>query len=394
MGSTDNLVLTLSTTELPFSYAPINLIDNVPHLDQLVFTRDFDIDSSFTVTIQDKRNLSVIDKTWVTLDSTTKTITGLSIPTDYQVVLESGEVYTLPDWWQNTGSLNEQTLTVKRQSPIEEPIVSWSAGSRLTANQLNLSTSQLLNLIQEIQSDLDNTVLLISDQGASGGPYLGGLLDMANFRIINLGSPVNDNDAASKIFVESNFLHKINDLGVPGGWVSLDGDLKIPAIYLPNLSDLGGQFFSQETQPSSDVPTGSVWVQLSTKNVYIFYDSNGDTTPEWTLVYSSSAPVVYNIATFFQTATPTNATYGGTIPFGSLWFNLSDAKFYRRVEDSNATDGAYWVDATGADGAPASQAAIVSTSEPASPTQGLLWHNPDTAKTFVYSSSTNGWVQT
>jgi hypothetical protein len=394
MGSTDDLVLTQSSTELPLDYSAINLIPGVADTDQLAFRRDFTIDPAYEVTVADKRRLGIILNSWVTINSTTKTIDAVNVPSGYQVVLDNGTVYTLPDWWENNPVLGEQTLFVDRQSPIEDPLVTWSAGSRLTSNQLNLEVSQLLHLIQEVQSDVDNAVILLTDGGTTDGPYLGGILDMQGFRIINLGLPTGDNDAVSKAFGAATYLNKTTDKNIAGGWVALDGSTKIPSIYLPDLSTLGGAFFAQESAPSVDNAPGSVWVQLSTKDVYVLYDNDDDTLLEWTLVYSSTDPVVYNVATFFQSSAPTDATYGADIPFASLWFNTTDGSFYRRIEDDNAADSGYWVDSSGADGAPASQSAILSTTAPSSPALGAIWHNPNTGKTYVYSSANNGWVQT
>ena len=142
-----------------FDYSSIALIDGIPHDAQLEIERVFtttrdslpitDFLNNPLFTAKDKREVFVIPNSRITFNETTKTITAIDLP-------NTGNVYNydpvdaLVSDVQVPEIAVSQSLKVRRKSVSNSPLVTWTAGNKLTSNQLNLETKQLLYLTQEL----------------------------------------------------------------------------------------------------------------------------------------------------------------------------------------------------------------------------------------------------
>lgn len=125
------------------SYSTLPLISGINHKDQLEIERPFTTPQGVVLKQEDLRSVYVIPSTNYTVDETTKTITAITAPTSYTQV-STNTVITIPAIAPN------DKLIIRRKSISSESLVSWVDGTRLTATQLNLQNTQLLNLTQEI----------------------------------------------------------------------------------------------------------------------------------------------------------------------------------------------------------------------------------------------------
>lgn len=141
------------------SYSTIELIDGIPHSAQIEVERIFTIDRSgnpitdflnnSATTEKDKREVFVIPVSRITFNETNKTITAIDLPSTgntYDFNPEGVGVSDVPVPAINSGN----TLKIRRKTVSNQPLVTWSAGTKLTSNQLNLETTQLLHLVQEV----------------------------------------------------------------------------------------------------------------------------------------------------------------------------------------------------------------------------------------------------
>lgn len=141
------------------SYSTIELIDGIPHSAQIEVERIFTIDRSgnpittflnnSATTEKDKREVFVIPVSRITFNETNKTITAIDLPSTgntYDFNPEGVGVSNVPVPAINAGN----TLKIRRKTVSNQALVTWSAGTKLTSNQLNLETTQLLHLVQEV----------------------------------------------------------------------------------------------------------------------------------------------------------------------------------------------------------------------------------------------------
>jgi hypothetical protein len=142
-----------------FDYSSIALIDGIPHDAQLEIERVFtttrdslpitDFLNNPLFTAKDKREVFVIPNSRITFNETTKTITAIDLP-------NTGNVYNYDPVDAGVSDVQvpeiavSQSLKVRRKSVSNSPLVTWTAGNKLTSNQLNLETKQLLYLTQEL----------------------------------------------------------------------------------------------------------------------------------------------------------------------------------------------------------------------------------------------------
>lgn len=95
----------------------------------------------------------------------------------------------------NTAPANGVSIVIMRDTIIDETIVNYIDPAILSANDLNRSFTQPLHLLQEMQDDI--TELNINHD-------IYGNIDLGGTRIINSGQPINDNDLATKKYVDDN----------------------------------------------------------------------------------------------------------------------------------------------------------------------------------------------
>lgn len=402
------VTISLSTNNaFGMDYSSLTLVPNVGHRAQMEFIRVWELPDTSTYSMADLDKLYCIHPEWVTLTESTTTIDTVVVPNPTTITIDDGSVITIPDYTDG------EAFTIRRRTKSDESFVSRSAGGRWTATQFNLENDQIMHILQEVLWRLNNEVIDIWTNGSNNGLFWQpGDLDMLDFRIINLGDPVGEDDAVNLSYLEANYLHKVDDLEQDAGdWVALETNINtvsglgVPSRFLPDLSTLGGEFFYQDDEPTppTDHPAGSMWVESDQGNrVHLLFDENGDGDVQWVNVYDQATPAVFNILTFIQATVPTDALNPPGIPFGSVWFNTENtvanggSHFFRYVDADadhpNGEDG-WWVDMTGADGTSTFNGVTVQTEPaPTSPTEGLLWFNLTDVKLYCWTAA-NGWVE-
>ena len=123
--------------------------------------------------------------TYVSQDEIVVEING--IPTNAWS-LHSDNIVTL-----NEAPTQGAIITIRRSTNLDNPAVDFNSNSILTADDLDLSTRQVLNAVQEA-SDFANTSL------STGG---GADYDAGGIRITNLADPELPSDAATKAYTEA-----------------------------------------------------------------------------------------------------------------------------------------------------------------------------------------------
>lgn len=259
------------TFVLPISYAGLSFIDNVSVSDQLsVFRKEIaDHLSSYALTTTDYRRVGRIPSSWLTVNVNTNTITAITIPTGATATLENGTTVSIP------AMVSGEELLVERKQVYSEALVEWITGTRITADQLNLNTAQLLGAIQEIYDSLD-LYIRRDDQDVVVNPLTSNL-NANQKKITNLAEPTTDHDAATKSYVDEEITENVTDqLGVANGIATLGPDGKLAASQLDFSSgSLPGSFLSGPTGPVWNVSTnnfdfGSLWYSTTNGRIYVF----------------------------------------------------------------------------------------------------------------------------
>lgn len=177
----DNVIATTSqvanvTGRTNILYDTIALVPNIQHRYQLeverVFTNDLNglpdgalVIKQFLedplVNIEAKRNLFIIPPTRITYNDSTKqlTIDDLGATTYTYTISGDGYIYSIPV----PPIYNGDKVTIRRKTISNTPLVSWTAGTKLTSNQLNLMTTQLLYLQQEVLDRVFYQAILSGD---------------------------------------------------------------------------------------------------------------------------------------------------------------------------------------------------------------------------------------
>ena len=152
-------------------YSSIAVLADIPHSAQLeverIFTTDRDGSASTiltflsdpAITTAQKKAVFIIPITRCTLNTTTKNITAINLPQTGDVYNYIAGAYTI-----KVPILSSSTVTVRRKTVSNEPLVNWVPGSRLTSKQLNLSTTQSLYLIQEALENIGTSLTIQTTQ--------------------------------------------------------------------------------------------------------------------------------------------------------------------------------------------------------------------------------------
>jgi hypothetical protein len=138
------------------SYSQIPTISGIAHKDQLEVERIFTVPSGTILTQEDFRKIYIIASNNYTVDETNKKITAFSASfPSYTTV--GGVTITVP------AITNGAAISIRRKSITSEALVSWVDGTRLTASQLNLQTSQLISVVQEILDRMNYEFVTATD---------------------------------------------------------------------------------------------------------------------------------------------------------------------------------------------------------------------------------------
>ena len=157
-------------------YTSIALLENIPHSAQLEVERIFVVDrdgsaatllaflADTAVTTAQKKAVFIIPISRCTLNTVTKNISAINLPAsgdvyNYVITTPTPTTYTI-----KVPILSSSTVTVRRKTVSNEPLVNWVAGSRLTSKQLNLATTQSLYLLQEAIEKIGTSLTLSATQ--------------------------------------------------------------------------------------------------------------------------------------------------------------------------------------------------------------------------------------
>lgn len=169
MPTYDNNIVSTSisgtySTTTPLSFTSLTLLSGIPFDAQLEVILAF---STLPASVQTDINAARLDSGWttvnenavlvipssrITYNTTTKAITTIdnSSSWTYTWYNSQGTAQTITFPATTTVVSGTTKVTIRRKTISNQPLVSFSSGSRLTASQLNTATTQLLYLTQEL----------------------------------------------------------------------------------------------------------------------------------------------------------------------------------------------------------------------------------------------------
>lgn len=149
----------------PISYSTISLFDNIAHKDQIEIFRSnietiYETENATTIALSrnDKNSFGIIKPEWITYDEVNKTITNITVPPSQLYLKEDGSGGLIYPQMSNS-----EPLVIRRRTINSDVLVEWISGSRITAEQLNLLSSQLLGIGQENLFELEKKVIKVED---------------------------------------------------------------------------------------------------------------------------------------------------------------------------------------------------------------------------------------
>ena len=251
---------------LPISYSEITLLASIDKTEQLIVQRT-SIATIMGLTLDTEEYVSFgrIPAAWITFDDTNRTITAITIPANSVATFTDGTTDDIP-------ALDPaEPLQIQRRTMYAEPYVEWVTGTRITADQLNANTEQLLGLIQELREQID--YLLARDSTNFQNPAVG-ILDMSGFQIIGLPGMYTGTNPVTKDDLETY----VTDLfGVADGLATLDESGVIPVSQIPGtMGALPGSFFASNSKPTRSsggdglFEWGSLWYNATNGRLYVY----------------------------------------------------------------------------------------------------------------------------
>ena len=252
-------------------YSQLTMIEQVDHKEQLLLFRE-NIEARFgsSLSVDEVKRMGQIPSDWLTLDATNRAITAITIPPSASFIRDNGTSVSYP------AMQNGESIVINRVNIISEPYVSWTTGSRITADQLNLNTAHLLGLIQEVTNTASKGILL-SDNIAVLNPFEFSV-NADGFGITNLPNPVAAQDVATKAYVDAQIASNVTaKLGVANGIATLDGATLLTSSQRPGSSGtLPSSFFSSSTAPVRLLASGelfawgSLWFNTTNGRLYVY----------------------------------------------------------------------------------------------------------------------------
>lgn len=260
-----------TTYAIPISFASLTLAEGIGVKEQLlVFRPTIDTIYGSTLTINDYRGLGQIASSWITINETTKQITSIDIPPAATYTLSSGSTVAYP------ALVAGEPVVVQRVLISSEPYVDWITGSRITADQLNLNTAQLLAISQELKNEMSSKIGR-SDFDAVVNPLTEDL-NCNNKKLTSLATPTASTDAVTKAYVDAAISTAVTaKLGQPNGIATLDGSgILTTSQRASSTSVLPGSFFSQPVAPVRTTTGdglyahGSLWFNTTTGRLFVY----------------------------------------------------------------------------------------------------------------------------
>lgn len=356
---------------LTLSYNNIALIPGIPHKYQIEVERIFTtaragsptgivaFQSDASVPVEQKRDVYIIpetlnNNTYLTFNETAKTIT---IAADLSTL---NKVYTNPS---NTiyvpNIVAGQVITFRRKTISNTPLVTWSSGTKLTSNQLNLETTQLLYLVQEV---LDRVYRQISISG-------------------DIVSQIADNAITTSKIVDLNVTtDKINNLAITDAKLASDS---VTTNKILNSNVTTAKIADYNITPAKLINTTQAWSLTGTLALTdLATSATGDKVANKNYVLDRVSK--YGIITKDSTVTsnvldtppsiPSDANDDISLQSGGIWFNPRDGGLRVRVLDK-------WVRVTGT---PLNITDYISTNSTEQTKTGILnLHNPSAADSLL-----------
>jgi hypothetical protein len=256
----------------PISYASISLVDGIPHKEQLVVLRKdiHDLMGNPQFTLREFRDVGIVSPSLFTFNEQTREITAAQNIQNYLFVYDNGTTVANAAWSPN------ENLLIMRKSMLAEALVTWVTGSRITADQLNLNTAQLLALLQEFSYSIYSAINR-SDLDAVVNPMTKEL-GMSGFKVVDVGNPTSSTDVATKGYVDAVISSQLTSkLGQPNGIATLDATGKLTVTQSPApLGTLPGSFFSSPAAPTRSTggnglfKWGSLWYNTTNGRLYVY----------------------------------------------------------------------------------------------------------------------------
>ncbi len=254
------------TYDLPISYSEITLLSSIDKTEQLIVQRT-SIAGIMNQTLDSAEYVAFgrIPAAWITFDDTNRTITAITIPANSVATFTDGTTDDIP-------ALEAyEPLQIQRRTMYAEPYVEWVTGTRITADQLNANTEQLLGLIQEMREQID--YLLARDSTSFHNPAVDNL-NMAGFQIFGLPNMLTSQNPVTRNDLETY----VTDLyGAADGLATLDESGVIPVSQIPGtMGALPGSFFASNSKPTRSsggdglFEWGSLWYNSTNGRLYVY----------------------------------------------------------------------------------------------------------------------------
>lgn len=169
-----------ATTFNPISYNTLDLIPGIPHNAQLEVERIFSIDrngvtatipnflNDTNVSVVDKQKVFIIPSDRITYDTTGNRIVNINLPAsgadvyNFSYIPISGPSVGVAQTIAVPQLREGDNIIVRRKTVSNVSLVQWTPGSKLTTAQLNLNTTQMLFLVQEILNKV--TIVSVSTE--------------------------------------------------------------------------------------------------------------------------------------------------------------------------------------------------------------------------------------
>lgn len=336
---------TVAGNSLVIPYGNISLITGVPHKYQLEVERVFTADkngstvyitqllSDAAVSIENKRNVFIIPEVdpsntntvYWTINEVTKEITIYTNPQTNQQNI-GNRIFTANSYSIAVPPIsNSNIVTIRRKTISNQPLVTWTPGNTLTSNQLNLETTQLLYLLQEV---LDKVYRQIS---------IGG----------DIVSQIADNSVSTNKIVDLNVTTgKINNLAITDAKLASDS---VTTSKILNSNVTTAKIADYNITPAKLINTTQAWSLTGTLALTdLATSATGDKVTNKNYVLDRVSK--YGIITKDSTVTsnvfntpptiPTDANDDISLQSGGIWFNPRDGGLRVRVLDK-------WVRVTG-----------------------------------------------
>lgn len=263
--------ITTSYTSGNISYSTLTLIPDIIHSAQLEVERIFTTDrdgltapllaflADTAVTQAQKKAVFIIPIARCTLNSTTKNVTAVDLPTSGNVYNYVVGIHTI-----KVPAFNVDTVIVRRKTVSNEPLVNWVAGSRLTSKQLNLATTQSLYLLQEAIDAVGSSVTISTTQITAGSLAANSVAS---------GNIINDAVITTKILDANVTTAKIADSAITSAKIAdgtiMDADISASA----SISDTKLAYIATAGKVSNAATTAT---SSNTSSAIVARDASGN----------------------------------------------------------------------------------------------------------------------